>query len=73
VTGVASFNVQPAKAAAYFKKVECFCFTEQTLKPAQSVHMPVAYFIDPEIAEDRNLDDVSTVTLSYTFFEAATS
>ena len=68
VSGQASFNVSPAKAGIYFKKVECFCFTEQLLKPGEKVSMPVAYFIDPAIDEDRNLDEVETITLSYTFF-----
>jgi len=68
VTGQATYNVTPHKAGAYFRKVECFCFTEQTLKPGESTRMPVTYFIDPEMAEDGNLDEVSEITLSYTFF-----
>lgn len=68
ITGTATFNVVPLKAAPYFVKVECFCFTEQTLQPGETVDMPVTFYVDPEIAENGNLDEVGTITLSYTFY-----
>ncbi|WP_308911920.1 cytochrome c oxidase assembly protein [Pseudokordiimonas caeni] len=68
ITGTATYNVAPLKVGGYFAKIDCFCFTEQTLQPGERVMMPVVYFIDPAMVEDRSVEEVTEVTLSYTFF-----
>jgi len=70
LTGRATYNVVPEQAGAYFTKLECFCFREQTLQPGQTMDFPVVYFIDPEYAADRETKGGTEVTLSYTFFPA---
>jgi len=67
ITGTASFNVEPDQAGIYFNKIQCFCFTEQTLAPGQEVAMPVLYFVDPKALDDPNMKGVEQITLSYTF------
>jgi cytochrome c oxidase assembly protein subunit 11 len=69
VTGSAVFNVSPDMMGQYFTKVQCFCFTEQTLKPGEAVEMPVSFFIDPAILKDRDGRTVKDMTLSYTFYK----
>ena len=71
VTGTASFNVEPQQAGKYFNKIQCFCFTEQTLQPGQSVDMPVLYYVDPAALDDPNMESVEQITLSYTFHRSA--
>ena len=73
ITGTATFNVEPEQAGAYFNKIQCFCFTEQVLKPGQEVRMPVLYYVDPKALDDPNMDDVEQITLSYTFHRALES
>lgn len=69
VAGQASYNVTPYSAGGFFDKIDCFCFIEQVLAPGERVEMPVSFFVDPEIINDRSAKYVHTITLSYTFYE----
>jgi len=69
VAGTAIFNVTPLKAGKYFQKIQCFCFDEQILQPGQRMNMPVLFYVDPKMHEDRNMRDVKVITLSYSFFK----
>ncbi|MGR1581388.1 cytochrome c oxidase assembly protein [Thalassobius sp. S69A] len=69
VAGQASYNVAPYAAGPFFTKIDCFCFTEQVLQPGERVMMPVSFYVDPEIVQDREGKYLSNITLSYTFYE----
>ncbi len=69
-TGISAYNVTPEVVGRYFHKTACFCFEEQTLAPGQEVDMPLAFWIDPRIAEDPNTSGIRTITVSYTFFRS---
>ncbi|MEP1521535.1 MULTISPECIES: cytochrome c oxidase assembly protein [Ascidiaceihabitans] len=69
IAGSASYNVAPYQAGYFFNKIDCFCFEEQVLAPGERVMMPVTFYVDPEIVDDRDGKYVHTITLSYTFYE----
>lgn len=70
VKAIAAYNVAPHKVGKYFEKMECFCFKEQTYQPGQTERLPVVFFVSPDIAKDRTVDDVKGITLSYTYYVA---
>jgi cytochrome c oxidase assembly protein subunit 11 len=67
-TGQAAYNVAPLTVGAYFEKINCFCFTEQTMAPGETRQMPVVFYVDPALVKDSDNDDLNTITLSYTFY-----
>jgi cytochrome c oxidase assembly protein subunit 11 len=66
--GQAAYNVAPATTGSYFQKINCFCFTEQRLGPGETREMPVVFYVDPSLAKDSEMDDLNTITLSYSFY-----
>jgi cytochrome c oxidase assembly protein subunit 11 len=67
-TGQAAYNVAPLTVGAYFQKINCFCFTEQTMAPGETRQMPVVFYVDPALVKDSENDGLNTITLSYTFY-----
>ena len=69
VAGTATFNVAPFGAGSYFNKIQCFCFQRQVLQPGETIQMPVSFYVDPEIVQDKETKTIEEITLSYTFYE----
>lgn len=69
IAGTAAYNVAPDLAGYYFTKIECFCFTEQVLQPGERVEMPVSFYVDPDLVNDRDAGRIRNITLSYTFYQ----
>ena len=69
IVGTAVYNVMPSKAGKYFNKIHCFCFEEQLLRAGEKAMMPVSFFLSPELELDHDMDDVESITLSYSFFK----
>ena len=67
-TGQAAYNVAPLTVGAYFQKINCFCFTEQTMAAGEKREMPVVFYVDPKLVDDNENDGLNTITLSYTFY-----
>jgi len=68
ITAQASYNVSPPTVGAYFTKINCFCFTQQTMKPGETREMTVVFYVDPSMVKDHDQDTLNTITLSYTFY-----
>lgn len=73
IVGMASFNVTPQAAGVFFHKIECFCFTDTYIEPGGTLNMPVTFYIDPEMDQEKAMKALNTITLSYTFYESETS
>lgn len=72
-TGQAGYNVSPSTVGAYFEKINCFCFTQQTLQPGEKREMAVVFYVDPKLIQDSEQDNLNLITLSYTFYPARAS
>ncbi len=71
ITGVSTYNLEPAKAGVYFNKIQCFCFEEQRLKSKESVELPILFFIDPNFLKDPKMKDIDSLVLSYSFYQTS--